>query len=67
MPKHVVVVVVETNDMNPSMVIRIPRGTLCRGLAIGVVATTPTNRNRDAILKRHRESLVVGVVDEIDA
>jgi len=67
MPKHIIVVVVETNDMNPLVGIRIPRGTLCRGLPIGVVHTSPTNRNRDAILKRHRESLVVGVVDEIDA
>jgi len=53
--------------MNPLVGIRIPRRTLCRGLPIGVVHTTPTNRNRDAILKRHRESLVVGVVVEIDA
>ena len=67
MPNHIIVVVVETNDMNPLVGIRIPRGTLCRGLAIRVVRLSPTDRNRDAILKRHRESLVVGVVVEIDA
>ena len=48
------------------MRIGIPRSALCRGLPIGVVHTSPTNRNRDAIIESHRESLVVGVVDEID-
>ena len=63
--QHVIVIVVETNDMNPLVGSR-PRRTLCRGLPIGVVRLPPTNRNRDAILKCHRESLVVGVVVEID-
>ena len=67
MPKHIIVVVVETNYMNPLVGIRIPCSAFCGSLAIRVVRLPPTNRNRDAILKRHRESLTHGVRVEIDA
>ena len=53
--------------MNPSMVIGIPRSALRSRLAIGIVHPTPTNRNRDAVVESHRESLVDRIGDEVDA
>ena len=64
--KNVITVVVETLDVNPHMSIRIPRGTLCGRLTIGVVTFAPTNRNGHAISESHRESTIDRVRDEIE-
>ena len=57
----------EVGDMNPLVRIRIPRSAFRSRLAIGVVHLAPTNRNRDAVGESHRESLMNGMRDEIDA
>jgi hypothetical protein len=64
--KHIIVAVFETDHMNPSMGIGIPRSALRSRLSIGVIHTTDTNRNGDAIGESHREAHVHGIGDDID-
>ena len=52
--------------MNPKVGIGIPRSDFCRGLAIGVVAFSPTNRDSHTIGKCHRETLVHMVRDQVE-
>ena len=61
------IVAAEVGNMNPLVRIRIPRSALGSSATIGVVHLAPTNRNRDAIGESHRESLMNGMRDEIDA